>query len=415
MSSNKYIPLFYLLIMFLYLSEGTALLGNLKILTLGSHFLFIAISLYYIVKVVFACSVSPFMRAFIILFMVLCLYGGMFALFPPLGTWSSQMPSDYFLSRHFRSLAPVFVFYYFSIKGMINEKWIKWACLVFVAAAILDYTHNTIKIMEDLSIDSIEETTNNAGYYWVALMPLCAFFKKKPVIMFFALATLSILVLSCFKRGAIISAILVDAFFLWSQLRLSRKRYRFFSLLVAITALGGVYLYISYLAETNDYFMYRYDQTIEGYSSSRDVVYLSMWNILKDSDTISLLFGHGADATYRITGKMAHNDWLEYAVDIGILGVLVLLFYWREFGRTYIKARNKTSDEIVMALAAIFIINFIKSMVSMSTDDMKFYMSSILGYCMAQCYMTSLGRSRTLTKNGHAVNVDNLSGESIHS
>ena len=76
---------------------------------------------------------------------------------------------------------------------------------------------------------------------------------------------------------------------------------------------------------TNDYMMHRLEQTLEGNSSGRDVIYTTAWHAWFDCNNLGhYLFGFGYLGTIchpLMHGYMAHNDWLEILVDYGLVGV----------------------------------------------------------------------------------------------
>ncbi len=91
---------------------------------------------------------------------------------------------------------------------------------------------------------------------------------------------------------------------------------------------------------SSDYMMERIEDTLAGNSSSRDGLYSFFWKYFtEDSCFIHYLLGRGANGTLDIYYNYAHNDWLEIAVNQGLLGIFVYAFYWFGFLKTWKRAK----------------------------------------------------------------------------
>ena len=97
--------------------------------------------------------------------------------------------------------------------------------------------------------------------------------------------------------------------------------------------LCGLFYFISDFYSTNTYFQHRLEATKEGNSSGRDDIYETLLNhILSNGNLFGMIFGEGALATTKITWTAAHNDWLEFMVDMGLIGFVSYVVYWGQFG-----------------------------------------------------------------------------------
>lgn len=128
----------------------------------------------------------------------------------------------------------------------------------------------------------------------------------------------------------------------------------------------------------NDYFISRLEATREGKSSGRDDIYTTLWNhFLNDNSLIRTLFGGGVWYTTKVTWTAAHNDWLEFLLDMGLIGIGIYACYWISFYRL---ARNKTLPEASRFCVLLIFINLLmKTFFSMSLDSMTFMQSMMLG------------------------------------
>ena len=109
------------------------------------------------------------------------------------------------------------------------------------------------------------------------------------------------------------------------------------------------------------YFQKRIENTLDGNSSGRDVLYNSLANYFwNETTSMQFVFGSGANATLQVVGDYAHNDWLEIAVNQGVLGLLVYVFYWMLFCKTIMS--SSLSPYAKLALQILFMIYFLKSL-----------------------------------------------------
>ena len=96
----------------------------------------------------------------------------------------------------------------------------------------------------------------------------------------------------------------------------------------------------------------RLEQTLEGNSSNRDVLYAYLWDAWVNADFYTQLFGRGIAQTVNVAGNYAHNDWLELLTDVGLLGatnylaIFVSLFMFRKKFQT--NSQEQTSFTLVL-------------------------------------------------------------------
>ena len=127
---------------------------------------------------------------------------------------------------------------------------------------------------------------------------------------------------------------------------------------------------MDYMAES-DYLMKRIEETKEGRASGRDDIYATLWNSFRNqTDTWKYLFGGGVWYTTKLTWTAAHNDWLEFLIDMGLFGVIVYIYYWASFLRLSIKKYLPELSRFCVFL--IFLNMFMRTLFSMSLDSMTF-------------------------------------------
>lgn len=376
----------YILLWVLYSLQGT-LYASGSIISQGILAILLAVSLYYFFVVNFTMKTPSAIKALNIFIVMLTLYGLLF--------WASgkiiimkhtglPLGAMGYLKGIYMSLLPVYAFYAFTDKGLLTEVNIRRWFFIFLAVVTASYFRVEREAMQMAMMEGSmqEEFTNNTGYTFLSLMPLLFFFSKNRMVQYFALAYIMAFIIMGMKRGAIIIGAIVVLYFLYQAFKNSTKRSRFKVILLTIIIIISAYFYIANLVETSEYFQYRIEQTQEGATSGRDIIYTKLFTyFLQETTEWQFLFGSGANHTVAVAGNYAHNDWLELAVNQGCLGILVYLIYWICMYKTW---RNSKSNSIIYSsFGAICVIFFLSTFFSMSYGSMSIYATLCLGYCLA--------------------------------
>ncbi len=276
------------------------------------------------------------------------------------------------------SLLPVFSFYVFTRKGLLTkEVLLKWTPVFFIVAGMRYFQYQR----ESLLSSDVEEITNNMGYVFLSLIPLLAFWSHKRFVQYFGLALSMLFIILGMKRGAIIIGAVSFVLFLHQSLKSASRKQKIWTFFLGFVLIIGAIFMVSYMLQNSAYFNERLEYTLEGNSSGRDQLYRTFWrHFINESNPFLFLFGNGALATLTISFNAAHNDWLEIAINQGLLGILVYVYYWMMFYKTWKK--SKFDSEIYLATGLILLVFFMKTLFSMSYNDMTVYDTLCLGYCM---------------------------------
>lgn len=329
----------------------------------------------------------PYIKGLNLLVLMFSIYGFALILMNPSTIYYSMggksMPSYNYIKAIYLSILPIYAFYYFSLKGYLTAKRLRWWAVVFCISCVVSYYHNMqqalLKLMERGS--SREEITNNVGYIFLSLIPIWALFRKRPLLQYAGLAFCMAFILMGMKRGAILIGGVVVLYLIWQIIKNARGKQRVIViLLTAVLAVAGVYFVIDMMT-SSDYFLQRLAATKEGDTSGRDNLYSFFWTYFTEkAGFLHFLFGRGANGTLEIYYNYAHNDWLEIAVNQGLLGIVVYVVYWKQFYSTW---RQSTNIEAKTILALVGIIYSAKTIFSMSYGDMTYVCTSVLGYALA--------------------------------
>lgn len=343
--------------------------------------------IYYTVKTICLPNIPVYFTGLNMLFFMFIIYG-ILLLFSNhhyiiIFSWS-EVPNSTFLKNIFLSLPNVYVFYYFSRKGYLTEKALKKWVIVFLASSVFRYIDNQMVLLNMMQLKGVQtkEMTNNMGYLFVALMPTIAVFKDKVRIQYGILILCMAFIMMAMKRGAIIVGTIMLIYILYFNYKynknVSKRKVIVFSLFIIVAA----YFITEYMLESSDYFMSRIEQTKEGNSSGRNALYERYWNHFKnETDIFKYLLGNGANATLGIGVNYAHNDWLEIAIDEGVLGLVIYCIYWFCFWRTIASIKYNITAKLVLTLT--FISFLIMTVFSMSYTEYSIYSCSVFGYYLA--------------------------------
>lgn len=351
----------------------------------------ILMGLYYTVKVVAIKGKPVYFKGLNLLFLIFIIYG-LALLFSnhhyvvKAKLIGGEVSNFSFLKSILLSFPNIYTFYYFSTKNYLTEKLLKRWVIALCGVALFRFFDNQMATIQMQLLEGIDrdEVTNNMGYLFAALIPSVTLFKHKSFFQYGMMIFCMVFIVMGMKRGAVIVGVLMMLYFLYYNYRhnqsLSKTKVLFFSTLIVVAA---VYI-VQYMMETSDYFMARIAQTEEGGSSGRDAIYEHFWNHFKnETDNVKFFFGNGANATLGIYVNFAHNDWLEIAINQGVLGLVVYAFYWLCFLKTILSI--KCNNTARLALSLYFILFFAKTIFSMSYTDYSMMVCTTFGYCLAHC------------------------------
>lgn len=358
-------------------SESYAILQSIV------YWILLLISAYYVIYANYKYKLVGYFKALNILLLMFTIYGvalllsGEKFISPAFGT---VMNNASYTTQIYCSLLPIYAFYTFSVKGFLNETVIKRWIIVFFIVAIAIY----IQTLRDAFLRHLgsTEVTNNAGYIILPLIPLMAFLNKKPLLQFMGLIICMLLILFAMKRGAILIGAICLLYFVYFSLKSASRNMALWVFLSSIGLIVAGYFIIVDMVGASEYFQSRIEETLEGNTSSRDVLYGDFVSyIFYNTDFLQFLFGSGANATLKVSVNYAHNDWLEIAVNQGLIGVVVFFVYWIAFYKSC--KRIKSNPPARLAITLIFFIYFMKTLFSMSYSDMNMFATCILGYCLS--------------------------------
>lgn len=290
-----------------------------------------------------------------------------------------ELPSKYiYLQVSLRSLLPIYVFYHYSYRGFLSNNRIRIYTLLLLVSLIPMFY---FRQMQNLLRANRDEATNNMGYDFLSLLPLCCFFYKRPIIQYILLSVTLFFIVMAMKRGAIAIAVLCVVLFIYGNIFSKGNKYKIANLFLSAFIIIGTVYFVSYLVATSDYFALRLESTLAGDSSGRDDIFdVILKTVQNETNLFYFLFGRGADSTWGIAGGYAHNDWLETVCNNGILGVFILLYFYYTLVKGVRYLRKIPEKSIYISYIILFLILLLKTFFSMSIQNMDISQSLLLGY-----------------------------------
>lgn len=290
--------------------------------------------------------------------------------------WSN--PSTTTLGNTLYALLAFVMFAFLGKKGILTHKFILVSAILLTVAAIPSFYNAQQLALTKIASES-DETTVNASIIFLMLLPMLFCLKKRVVSLVLFCVCLFFLITGA-KRGNILAAVIPAILYLWMLFKENKKNlFKISGLIIAVAAIA---VWAKDMVLSNDYLLNRYEQTLEGNTSGRDIIYSTMWNMWSGTDNIvNLLFGYGYNGTflYSPMHKFAHNDWLEILVDFGLLGALFYAAIFISFARLYFRLDRGYPRLVCIAIVSIW---FMKTLYSMGFTDQTLALMAIPFGCL---------------------------------
>lgn len=307
-----------------------------------------------------------------------------------------DVPSYIYLKGLYISLLPIWSCYYYTTKGLLSYRNLQIWVPVFLLVGIIGFYWNEQLMLNkfaDMGSDR-EEITNNYGYTMLSIIPCMLIYNRKIILQIIGIGVCVFFIMVGMKRGAILDTLLSLIVFIWYKLRVTKGGKKLFFVLLFMLAFNIVEDHVKSFVMNSDYFVSRVEQTLEGNSSNRDIIYKQIIDDFNyNSNIMSQLFGKGANASIKVTGNYAHNDWLELLINQGILGIFVFLYFCICFIFSF---RNKSLvRDSRFSVLFCFIIIIVQTFFSAGLTNMNIFIDCILGFGLADGFKdVKLNKSR---------------------
>lgn len=266
------------------------------------------------------------------------------------------------------------IFYYGVLNNLISRNFYIKLSVALLVTTICCY-------VVDYSLNS-GVGISNYGYIFVCLFPCLGLIWDRKKISIALLLLFFAVTLIATKRGAIICAliaIILYFYFYYNEKKTFSRILLVFLVLLLIVVVG----FEIYLSNTN--FQVKFERTVAGDSSGRDVIYKYLWYSFISGDSMDKLFGSNfMGAALLNDGLDAHSDWLEILLSTGYSGAVVYILMFISILSFAIKySINMSAGEKYMLYSST-LIWFIKTIFSMGyTVSNTLILIIFIAYVMA--------------------------------
>ena len=341
-----------------------------------------AMSFYAFFEVNVHYKTCPYLKWLNVMLLVLTIYG----IIPIIGGWTlignwqqESTRSHIYLQNIYKGLLPIYAFYYFTFRRQISEKNITQLFIVILVFSIISFYQKFVSVSEQ---SGEMEITNNMGYYFVPLIPMLHLLRIKDWWKYLFLIIIAAYLMMAMKRGAILTGMVMLLMFMYYHFKGISVRKALYISALTVGVVLAIYHFTSNLYDNSAYFKKRVEETRAGKTSQRDKIYTTYYNYYIEKTTpIEFMIGNGANASIALFGLYAHNDWLEFALCQGVLGITMYLVYWILFFMEWKNYRGPTNNR--QTLQAMFVAYLLISLYSMSLDAMPIAATLCIGYCLA--------------------------------
>lgn len=279
-----------------------------------------------------------------------------------------------FFRALYGAVLPALAMYYLSRSGQISYRILVYFFYLMFFASIIAFFYETVTTM----IEKNQEITSNESYRFVYIMPFVVILKGKIKILLLWIIAITITLLSA-KRGAILGLSIECIAYYWWCFWSSRHKFSFFLGIIVICIVSGHIIYEYY--QNDLYFQVRVESTLEGKTSGRDVLVSKLINHFLKADMREVIVGAGFAQTFAIAGNYAHNDWIEFLIDFGLIGFCVYLSFYLALLYTINNSRNAINKGLWMIFIALLPSTFYSMVFFSESTSMCFvFLGYILGY-----------------------------------
>lgn len=269
-----------------------------------------------------------------------------------------NFPSDYVNSAPRDMVVALYVFsivlffFYATMFGHLSSQILNIVIVIVILNGLFEiyYALTFAKIKSGLEI-----INTSGGYKFLMILPLLLYKYKKDNIWIFLLTI--ILTMMTGKRGAlVIYAVLIFYGFLYYK----RIKKPFKVDWKVFVFLGLIFLVYSYFIDTAyqslEYRFQTIEETERGMvGSGRNIIWGTLLSSWYNADFFSLFFGYGFYSTIAIEGHIAHNDFIEFLVDFGLIGLLLYATILLIFYKNIKQLKTQDSYLFMLLLSCLFI------------------------------------------------------------
>ena len=220
----------------------------------------------------------------------------------------------------------------------------------------------------------------STAYYTLFFLPF-ALLSQKKVIKWGGTVLVLYTLLLCMKRTGFIAFVAGIVVYILVEYRSAPKgsKKRAFVLLGGLLALTAMYFFIMENTRGTFSVIDRLLSTGQTSNEGREDVWPVVIRMIRHSDIIALIFGHGFDTVIENSplALSAHCDFLEVIYDYGVSGLLLYLTFYKRLWNGFIKMYRQGS-ELAAPMSFTFVTAFVVSLFS----HLIIFPTYFLGFCL---------------------------------
>lgn len=220
----------------------------------------------------------------------------------------------------------------------------------------------------------------STAYYTLFFLPF-ALLSEKKVIKWGGTVLVLYTLLLCMKRTGFIAFVVGIVVYILVEYRSAPKgsKKRAFVLLGGLLALTAMYFFIVENTRGTFSVIDRLLSTGQTSNEGREDVWPVVISMIRHSDIIALIFGHGFDTVIENSplALSAHCDFLEVIYDYGVSGLLLYLTFYKRLWNGFIKMYRQGS-ELAAPMSFTFVTAFVVSLFS----HLIIFPTYFLGFCL---------------------------------
>lgn len=220
----------------------------------------------------------------------------------------------------------------------------------------------------------------STAYYTLFFLPF-ALLSDKKVIKWGGTVLVLYTLLLCMKRTGFIAFVAGIVVYILVEYRSAPKgsKKRVFVLLGGLLALTAMYFFIMENTRGTFSVIDRLLSTGQTSNEGREDVWPVVISMIRHSDIIALIFGHGFDTVIENSplALSAHCDFLEVIYDYGVSGLLLYLTIYKRLWNGFIKMYRQGS-ELAAPMSFTFVTAFVVSLFS----HLIIFPTYFLGFCL---------------------------------
>lgn len=220
----------------------------------------------------------------------------------------------------------------------------------------------------------------STAYYTLFFLPF-ALLSEKKVIKWGGTVLVLYTLLLCMKRTGFIAFVAGIVVYILVEYRSAPKgsKKRAFVLIGGLLALTAMYFFIMENTKGTFSVIDRLLSTGQTSNEGREDVWPVVISMIRHSDIIALIFGHGFDTVIENSplALSAHCDFLEVIYDYGVSGLLLYLTFYKRLWNGFIKMYRHGS-ELAAPMSFTFVTAFVVSLFS----HLIIFPTYFLGFCL---------------------------------